>query len=87
MMKYNEAMINRLKRVEGQARGVIRMMNDEKECKDVVSQLTAMRSAIDKTLALVVGTNLESCIRREMEQGEDMEDTINEAVQMLVKSR
>lgn len=86
-MKYTDQMVNRVKRVEGQARGVIRMMNENKECKDVVSQLSAMRSAIDKTIALVVGTNLEQCIREQMAKGEDTEEMINEAVRLLVKSK
>ncbi|HLQ98235.1 MAG TPA: metal-sensing transcriptional repressor, partial [Candidatus Dormibacteraeota bacterium] len=63
------------------------MMEEEKECRDVVTQLSAVRSAIDRTSALIVSKNLEQCIRDEKETGESSEDVIKEAVNLLVKSR
>ncbi|SEU09873.1 Metal-sensitive transcriptional repressor [Salinibacillus kushneri] len=63
------------------------MMEEEKECKDVVTQLTAVRNALDRTAALLVSKNLEKCIRDEKNRGEDSEDLIKEAVNLLVKSR
>ena len=63
------------------------MMEDEKECKDVVSQMTAVRNAVDRTAALIVSTNLAQCIRDEEESGNSSEDLIKEAVNLLVKSR
>jgi len=86
-MKYDDDMKRRLNRVEGQVRGVLRMMEEQKNCKDVVSQLSAVRSAIDKTMALVVAVNLEQCIREEQEQGGDTGKVVQEAVQLLIKSR
>lgn len=86
-MEYNDDMKRRLNRVEGQVRGVLRMMEEQKNCKDVVSQLSAVRSAIDKTMALVVAVNLEQCIREEQEQGGDTGKVVQEAVELLIKSR
>lgn len=86
-MEYGDALLNRLKRVEGQSRGVLKMMEEGRECKEVVSQLTAMRSAVDKIIALVVGTNLEKCLREQIENGEEVEETINQTIELLVKSR
>lgn len=86
-MKYDQQMKNRLKRIEGQVRGLIRMMEEEKECKEVVAQISAVRNALDKAAALIVGTNLEQCVREQIEQGLDTEETIQEAVNLLVKSR
>lgn len=86
-MQYNDDMKRRLNRVEGQVRGVLRMMEEQKNCKDVVSQLSAVRSAIDKTMALVVAVNLEQCIREEQEQGGDTGKVVQEAVELLIKSR
>ena len=59
-MEYNQDMKNRLKRIEGQVRGVLRMMEEGKDCREVITQLTASRSALDRTIGLVVGTNLEA---------------------------
>lgn len=86
-MKYDEKVQNRVKRIEGQVRGLLNMMNEEKECKDVVSQMTAVRNAVDRTAALIVSTNLAQCIREEEENGNSSEDLIKEAVNLLVKSR
>lgn len=86
-MEYPQDMKNRLKRIEGQVRGVLRMMEEDKDCKDVITQLSAARSAMDRAIGYIVARNLESCIRTQAEKGESAEDVINEAVQMIVKSR
>lgn len=85
--KYDEKIQNRLKRVEGQIRGVLSMMEQQKDCKEVVSQLSAVRSAVDKAIAVIVAENLASCIREENDEGRDAEKMVNEAIQLLVKSR
>ena len=86
-MHYTDDMKNRIKRIEGQARGILRMMEEDKACRDVVHQLSAVRSAVDRAILYIVGRNMEMCIREQMERGEDSEDVIKEAVQLLVKSR
>ncbi|WP_261134198.1 metal-sensitive transcriptional regulator [Bacillus sp. Marseille-Q3570] len=86
-MEYNDQMKNRVKRIEGQVRGVLKMMEEEKDCKDIVTQMSAIRSALDRTIGLVVGTNLEQCVREQLDKGENTDDLIKEAVNLLVKSR
>ncbi len=86
-MEYNAQMINRMKRIEGQVKGLLRMMEEQKDCREVVTQMSAVRSALDRTAALIVSTNLEQCIREEKQSGESSEDLIKEAVNLLVKSR
>lgn len=86
-MDYSSDMKNRLKRVEGQVRGVLRMMDEEKDCKDIITQMTAIRSALDRATAYVVARNLETCLRNEAESQEERDEVIEEAIKMLVKSR
>lgn len=86
-MEYDKKIINRMKRIEGQVRGVIKMMEDEKDCRDLVGQISAVRNALDKTAAVIVSSNLELCIRQQIDKGEDTEELIEEAVTLLVKSR
>ncbi|TXL67797.1 metal-sensitive transcriptional regulator [Cerasibacillus terrae] len=86
-MEYTSQVKNRLKRVEGQVRGVLRMMDEEKECKDVISQLSAARSALDRAIALIVAENLQVCVKEQYENGEESSDVVQEAIQLLVKSR
>lgn len=85
-MIYDQNVKNRLKRVEGQIKGVLRMMEDDKDCKDIVTQLSAARSAIDRTIGVVVSSNLISCMNDDS-KGDDKDDLLKEAVDLFVKSR
>lgn len=86
-MDYDEKMKNRVKRIEGQLRGILRMMEENKDCKDVITQLSAARTAIDRTIGVVVSSNLVACVRNADEKGENTEELVKEAVELLVKSR
>lgn len=89
MIEYDDSVKKRLRRIEGQVRGVLRMMEEQKDCKEVVSQLSAVRSAVDRSIAYVLTHNLEKCLREEMKKGEnaDTERLLKEAMNLLVKSR
>jgi|SRR5690625_537717 len=86
-MMYDDKVKNRLKRIEGQIRGILKMMEEEKECKDIVSQMSAARTAIDRAIGVVVSANLEKCVREQIAKGEGTEEEIKEAVNLLVRSR
>ncbi len=86
-MVYNDQVKNRLKRIEGQVRGVLGMMEQEKECADVINQLSAIRAAVDRVIMFVVGENMEQCIREELTNGRPAEKVIREAIDSLMKSR
>ncbi len=87
-MNYDDQMKNRVKRIEGQLRGILRMMEENKDCKDVIIQLSAARTAIDRTIGVVVSSNLVECVQKATESGEaSTEELVNEAVNLLVKSR
>ncbi|WP_407083159.1 metal-sensitive transcriptional regulator [Paenibacillus aurantius] len=81
-------MRRRLRRLEGQVRGVLRLMEEGKSCKDVVSQLSAVRNASDKAIAHIVAENLQQCLMAEQAKGtQDTGKMVHEAVELLVKSR
>lgn len=84
-MKYDKQIMDRLRRVEGQVRGILKMMEAEKNCKDVVSQMTAVRSAVDKAIAYAVAMNLEQCVLESSE--DDSRDFIQEAVDLMTRSK
>ena len=87
-MKYDQQVKNRLKRLEGQIRGILNMMEEEKDCKEVITQLSASRTAIDRTIGVIVSTNLIDCVKQaELDENANTEDLIKEAVNLLVKSR
>ncbi|MCQ6557762.1 metal-sensitive transcriptional regulator [Paenibacillus mendelii] len=84
---YTDDVKKRLRRIEGQVRGVLRLMEEEKSCKDVVSQLSAVRNAADKAIAQIVAENLQQCILEEQAAGRDSSKMVQEAIELLVKSR
>lgn len=88
-MEYNYStnVKNRLKRVEGQVRGILRMMEQEKSCKDVITQLSAARTALDRSIAVIVAENLKTCVQENLEQGKDSNDDVQDAIELLIKSR
>ncbi|MEK3888716.1 metal-sensitive transcriptional regulator [Bacillus sp. FSL K6-3431] len=87
-MEYDNQMKNRVKRIEGQLRGILKMMEEEKNCRDVITQLSAARTAIDRTIGVVVSSNLVECVNQSKENGEhNTADLVKEAVDLLVKSR
>ncbi|WP_372632321.1 metal-sensitive transcriptional regulator [Cohnella sp.] len=85
--EYNDDVKKRLRRLEGQVRGVLRLMEERKDCKDVITQLSAVRSAADKAIATIVAENLEKCIVQEQASGGDTKKMVQQAVELLVKSR
>ncbi|MHC5278877.1 metal-sensitive transcriptional regulator [Listeria kieliensis] len=85
---YDAKMKNRLKRAEGQIRGILKMMEEEKDCREIVTQLSAVRTSVDRVIGLVVAQNLAACIENAEQDGTDQTDAyIEEAIQLLVKSR
>ncbi|AIM15128.1 hypothetical protein HW35_01450 [Bacillus sp. X1(2014)] len=87
-MEYNDQMKNRVKRIEGQLRGILRLMEENKDCKEVIMQLSAARTAIDRTIGVIVSSNLVECVRKAEEMnGRSAEELVKEAVDLLVRSR
>ena len=54
--------INRLKRARGQLEGVIRMLEEGRECEDVVTQLAAVSRALDRAGFAIVASGLQECL-------------------------
>ncbi|EZP59610.1 metal-sensitive transcriptional regulator [Exiguobacterium acetylicum] len=87
-MDYDRKMKNRVSRIEGQLRGILRMMEEGQDCRDVITQLSAARSAIDRTIGVVVSSNLIECVKEAEQNGDGQtEELVKEAVNLLVKSR
>lgn len=62
--------VNRLKRAQGQIGGVIRMIEEGRECQDVVAQLAAVSKALDRAGFAVIAQGLRQCV----EEGSDNVD-------------
>ena len=56
------SVVNRLRRAEGQLGGVIRMLQEGRDCEDVITQLAAVSRALDKAGFAIIASGLEQCI-------------------------
>jgi len=70
----------RLRRIEGQARGVQQMLSEGRSCTDIITQLSAMRSAINKVAVALITENLQGCL-----QGDGTPEEIAEAKRTLLR--
>lgn len=85
MQTDKKDILNRLKRAEGQLRGIQKMIEDEQECIDIVTQLTAVRSSINRTLGLVIGNKITQVMTNPVDNPEEQDAKIQQVLDMIVK--
>jgi DNA-binding FrmR family transcriptional regulator len=68
--KDKAGLIRRLSRMEGQVRGIARMIEREEYCVDILQQTAALRAAVDALSILVLEDHVQGCVRTAAEQGE-----------------
>lgn len=71
--------LNRLRRAQGQLNGVISMIEQGRECKDVVTQLAAVSKALDRAGFKIVATGLRECMLGESADGSRKSKPMTEA--------
>ena len=67
------AVVNRLRRAQGQIGGILRMIEEGRECQDIVTQLAAVNHALDRAGFAIISTNLKQCLMET--DGADSVDT------------
>jgi DNA-binding FrmR family transcriptional regulator len=75
-----ETLLTRLRRVEGQIRGIQRMLEEGRECEDVLTQLTAARSALDRVGLLLMEWHIERCVLSGLPPDEPRVQALREAL-------
>ncbi|MBC2682438.1 metal-sensitive transcriptional regulator [Corynebacterium anserum] len=58
----SKKILQRLRRARGQLDGVISMIENDRECRDIVTQLAAVSSALDRAGIKIISTNMRSCM-------------------------
>lgn len=61
--------LGRLRRIEGQVQGIQRMVEEDKDCVDILLQLTAVQGAVEQVQKLLLGQHLESCVAEAVRSG------------------
>ncbi len=80
-----EELKKRLHRIEGQVRGVAKMIDDDRDCREVVQQLTAIRSAVQQVSLLVVRAYAVDCLLT-TPGGKDPTDNLDGLIDVLSKT-
>ena len=79
--KHNE-LLPRLRRIEGQVRGITRMVEERRYCIDIIQQLTAARKALDQVSLQIMNGHINSCVSEAIRKREG-EGKINELMQTI----
>jgi len=80
----NEAVAARLRRIEGQVKGIQRMLEEGRPCEDVITQIMAARAALDKVALSVMAEHMEECMT-ETVSSKDKKATIERALTLFLR--
>lgn len=81
-----EKYLKRLRRIEGQVRGVQRMVTEDKYCIDVLTQISAIQSALDSVALGLLEDHLAHCVFSAANEGEEVQkEKIHEASQAIAR--
>ena len=81
--KHKKALLNRLKRIEGQVRGIEAMIENDAYCNDVLIQSAAVNAAMNAFNKELLASHIRGCIARDIKEGRD--EVIDELVTTLQK--
>lgn len=70
MSKESTAILNRLRRVEGQVRGVAKMVEDDRYCIDILTQLQAVKAALGKAESAILKSHAACCVSEAIASGD-----------------
>ena len=79
-----DALAKRLARIEGQVRGIARMIDEDRYCVDVITQVSAVRSALDALAINLLEHHLHGCVLSAVESGQG-DAAIDEAMSVIRK--
>ena len=79
--KHRHNLNNRLKRIEGQVRGINKMVSEDKYCIDIITQISAIKSSLTSVEAMILENHLEEHVVEQM-KGKDSDAAINEMLKI-----
>ena len=82
----NKTAMNRLKIIEGQVRGIGRMVEEEKYCVDIINQISAARSALNNVGKLILRRHIDNCVADAIKNnGQNSKEVIDELMVIFSK--
>jgi DNA-binding FrmR family transcriptional regulator len=80
------ALLGRLRRIEGQVRGLQRMVENDEYCIDILTQISAASNALKKVALGLLDDHIRHCVANHTESGKDMVREATAAIERLVRS-
>ena len=81
--KEYKDLINRLSRIEGQVRGINKMVVNDTYCTDILVQVSAVNAALNSFNKVLLANHIRTCVAEDIREGKD--ETIDELVKVLQK--
>lgn len=81
---FRKNILMRLRRIEGQVRGVQRMVEDQAGCRDILTQVAAIKSAMSQVGVMIFENHAQDCIARAINE-ENNEESFKEIVDLMAK--
>ena len=79
-------LMNRLKRIEGQVRGLQRMLDEDAYCPDILTQASAVNSALNSFCRTLLNSHIRTCVTEDIRAGrEEAADELMESLKKLMK--
>lgn len=78
-------LLSRLKKIEGQVRGVQKMIQDCRECGEIVTQLAAIKSAVSRVSVTVLACHLADKIKSDLHENKDVKESLTEFMNVFRK--
>ena len=78
-----KALINRLNRIEGQVRGICKMVENDAYCTDILTQVSAIQAALNAFNRELLANHIRTCVMDDIRNGKD--ETVDDLVQTLQK--
>ncbi|MBU2648045.1 metal-sensitive transcriptional regulator [bacterium] len=87
MHPNHESQINRLNKIEGQVKGIKKMILDRRYCVDILNQLKAVKAAIHKVEQGILKVHIQSCLKNAVSSGnnQSVQEKIDEVMALLEK--
>ena len=81
-MQDKDILIKRLNRIEGQVKGIQKMLEEERYCIDILTQISAIRSAINKVGSIILENHIKGCVVNSIKE-DNSEASIEELMKFL----
>lgn len=78
-----KALTNRVRRIEGQVGGVLNMIEEDRYCVDILTQISAVKSALDGVAIEILSSHANGCVRRAVQNDEGGSEAIDELLQIV----